>query len=566
MVETKVMLKDADVHGQVLDHLGLVASVIHRLKLVEKIDARLKVSRDKGAKVTMGQRLAAMILNGLGFIDDRLYLFPEFLRNKPIERLLGKGVAAEDFNDDALGRFLDAVSDYGVTPLFSEIALDIGLAEGLLGRSAHFDTTSINVFGEYAEEEVPLQPESLVLEAPQAEPPFRPAHGHSKDHRPDLKQMVLSLATTGSAAFPVWMESHSGNASDKKVLQAGAARMHDFCKQLKNAPAFLYVGDSAFYERCVKEGVPFAWLSRVPERLNAAKKHLDLPDEQCTWIPLENGYSYTLLKDAGYGAVAQRWVMIHSEKAALREQTTLKKCIKKEQEAWTKVLWHLGNQSFQCQHDAEQAGVDAIKGLKYHTVTWAISPIEKHEKRGRPKKGTSMVTQGFSISGTLHEHTEAIELITRRKGRFILASNQMDEDALPNAQFLPEYKNQYKTEHGFAFIKGDTFEVASVFLKKPSRIEALMMVMTLCLMVYSFAQHYLRQALAEAQDTIPNQLGKPTDKPTMAWVFRIFHGIQVWVINQSSGVQELVVNLTADLRKIIRYFGPAAECIYASSG
>jgi transposase len=259
------MLREKDVCGQVLDHLGLVASVIDRLKLVEKIDARIKVSMDKGAKVTMGQRLAAMILNGLGFIDDRLYMFPEFLKNKPIERLLGKGLTAKDFNDDALGRFLDAVSDYGITPLFSEIALEIGIAEGLLGGSAHFDTTSINVFGEYAEEETSLPPKELSSGLSTAVPAFRLAHGHSKDHRPDLKQMVLNLATTGAAAFPIWMESHSGNASDKKVLQAGAARMNDFCKQIKNAPVFLYVGDSAFYERCVKENVPFKWLSRVPD-------------------------------------------------------------------------------------------------------------------------------------------------------------------------------------------------------------------------------------------------------------------------------------------------------------
>lgn len=73
-----MMLKAKDVQGQVLDHLGIVASVISRLKLVEKIDSRLPVSKEKGAKVTMGQRVAAMILNGLGFTDDRLYLFPEF--------------------------------------------------------------------------------------------------------------------------------------------------------------------------------------------------------------------------------------------------------------------------------------------------------------------------------------------------------------------------------------------------------------------------------------------------------------------------------------------------------
>lgn len=411
-----------------------------------------------------------------------------------------------------------------------------------------------------------MRPKGILSSAPQVEPAFKLAHGHSKDHRPDLKQMVLSLATTGAAAFPVWMEPHSGNSSDKKVLQAGAARMHDFCSQLNNAPVFLYVGDSAFYERCVKEEVAFTWLSRVPERLNDAKKHLDLPDEQCGWLPLDNGYHYTPLKDAGYGAVTQRWVMIHSEKAAVREHITLKKHIKKEHEAYTKTLWHLGNQLFQCQHDAERAGMDAIKGLKYHTVVWTITPIEKHEKRGRPKKDAALVTQGVSINGVLQEHAAAIALIKRRKGRFILASNQMDKEALSDAEFLSEYKNQYKTEHGFAFIKGDAFEVASVFLKKQSRIEALMMVMTLCLMVYSFAQHYLRQALTEAQDTIPNSLGKPTDKPTMARVFRMFHGIQVWVIPQPSGVQELVVNLTMDLRKIIRYFGAGAEGIYASSG
>jgi len=82
------MLKAEDVQGQALDHSGIVASVIDRLKLVEKIDFRLPISKEKGAKVTMGQRVAAMILNGLGFTDDRLYLFPEFLKNKPKPGLL----------------------------------------------------------------------------------------------------------------------------------------------------------------------------------------------------------------------------------------------------------------------------------------------------------------------------------------------------------------------------------------------------------------------------------------------------------------------------------------------
>ena len=554
------MLNEEDVHGQVLDHLGLVSSVISRLKLIEKIDARIKVSKDNGAKVTMGQRVAAMILNGLGFTDDRLYLFPQFLENKPIGRLLGQGLSANDFNDDALGRCLDAISDYGVTPFFSEVALEIGLNEGLLGRSAHFDTTSINVYGEY-------DVDKSTTPAPlSATPTFTITHGHSKDHRPDLKQMVLNLATTGAAAFPVWMESHSGNASDKKILQEGASKMHAFCEQLKNSPTFLYVGDSAFYERCVKAQVPFKWLSRAPERLNEVKKWVQLPEDTFTWQLLGNGYKMTPLLDAVYGDVSQRWIMIFSEKAATRELKTLKKQIQKELDEYSKVVWHLSNQEFKCNHDAQRAGLEAVKGLKYHQVTWTTNPIEKHSGRGRPKKDAALVTLGCRITGEITENSRQIELIKCCKGRFILATNQLDQKVLPDIELLSEYKKQYKTEQGFAFIKGDTFEVASIFLKKPSRIEALMMIMTLCLMVYSFAQYQLRQALEKANETIPDQQKKPTKTPSMAWVFRLFHGIQVWIVRQHDLNQELVVNLNSLKRRIIQYFGPEATRIYSASG
>lgn len=555
-----MILKAEDVRGQVLDHLGIVASVIERLKLVEKIDSRIPVSKNKGAKATMGQRVAAMILNGLGFTDDRLYLFPDFLKNKPVERLLGKGLTASDFNDDATGRCLDSITDYGTTPFFTEIAFEVGMAENLLGPSAHFDTTSLNVFGEY-DVDLPVDAQSSADD----EMAFEITYGHSKDHRPDLKQMILNLATTGPG-FPVWMEAHSGNASDKTILQAGASRMREFCKQLKAAPSFLYVGDSAFYERCVKERVEFKWLSRVPERLNETKKWVGMPDDTFTWTALNDGYKMTPLPEADYGDVEQRWIMIHSEKAAFRESKTLEKNIQKEKDATEKMLWHLGNKEFKCAHDAEAALHKDIKKIKYHQVTWELEQIEKHTGRGRPKQDVSPVTVGFRIKSVIEQDTKQIELITRSKGRFVLASNELDESRLSAINFLSEYKEQYKTEQGFAFIKGDTFKVSSIFLKKPSRIQSLMVVMTLCLMVYSFAQHHLRQALTEANDNIPDQLKKPTQKPTMAWVFRLFQGIQVWLIPSGNAVQELVVNLNAITKRVISYFGSTAEEIYALSG
>ena len=80
----EIFLKEEQISGKVLDHLGLVAATIEELRLVKRIDERIPVSKQKGGKTTIGQRVSAMILNGLGFIDDRLYMFPEFLKNKPV--------------------------------------------------------------------------------------------------------------------------------------------------------------------------------------------------------------------------------------------------------------------------------------------------------------------------------------------------------------------------------------------------------------------------------------------------------------------------------------------------
>ncbi|NDE64143.1 MAG: IS1634 family transposase, partial [Chlamydiae bacterium] len=74
-------------------------------------------------------------------------------------------------------------------------------------------------------------------------------------------------------------------------------------------------------------------------------------------------------------------------------------------------------------------------------------------------------------------------------GRFILATNQFDEVLLDNHSVLKQYKEQSCVESGFKFIKNNAFELDSFYLKTPARIGALMMIMTLCLMVYNFAQY-----------------------------------------------------------------------------
>jgi len=85
-------------------------------------------------------------------------------------------------------------------------------------------------------------------------------------------------------------------------------------------------------------------------------------------------------------------------------------------------------------------------------------------------------------------------------------------------------------------------------------------------MVYSIAQHKLRQAFEKANETVPDERMKKTKEPTAAWIFRLFHGVHVWTIRQGETAQTLVVNLTSLMKRIIRYFGLSVEKIYSLSG
>ena len=73
-----------------LGQLGLVADKMDDLHIIDLIDNRLPVSEAHGAKISYGGRVAAMVMNGLGFIDNRLYLCPEFLSDKPLDRLFNR--------------------------------------------------------------------------------------------------------------------------------------------------------------------------------------------------------------------------------------------------------------------------------------------------------------------------------------------------------------------------------------------------------------------------------------------------------------------------------------------
>jgi hypothetical protein len=94
------------VHVERLDHLGVIASVIKDLELIERINARL--IPDGQATITPGEAVAGMILHGLGVAHRPLSLPPQFFARRPLDLLFREGVDAEMCNRFKLGRTLDA--------------------------------------------------------------------------------------------------------------------------------------------------------------------------------------------------------------------------------------------------------------------------------------------------------------------------------------------------------------------------------------------------------------------------------------------------------------------------
>ncbi|MDY6965671.1 MAG: IS1634 family transposase, partial [Halobacteriota archaeon] len=101
-----------------------------------------------------------------------------------------------------------------------------------------------------------------------------------------------------------------------------------------------------------------------------------------------------------------------------------------------------------------------------------------------------------------------------------------------------------------------------VYLKKEERIEALAMVMVLCLLIYSIAEWKLRDRLKETCENVPDQKGKPIVRPTMKWVFYHFRGVSEVVVKIGNKVNCEVANMKEVLMKILSLLGPEVEKYY----
>ncbi len=532
-------LKQISIHS--IDHLGVVSALLKKYRVAERIDSLVPIAKDDRTNTTYGQRVCAMILNGLGFTNSTLYMSPEFFQDKPVELLIGEGICAEDLNENALGRGLDALHEYGTTSLFSRLAFDIVQEQGLLGRYNHLDTTSLALFGQYDSDEWDNAP--------------IPSYGHSKDHRPDLKQIVVTLITNGPAGVPLFYDAHDGNASDKTTFHESIALMSAFFQKQASSGDFLWVADSALYNEEKLQKANVLWLTRVPATVKAVKTYVAQSGCTYEWEELGNGYQCTSVE----GPEGEYWMLYSSAKGKASQLKTLAKKIEKERIAQEQAFKKATGTLYGCECDARKAVQVLSKKLKYHRVVERdMVAVMGCDKPGRPKAGDKKI-KGYRIKVELIEDNEAIATAKEPLGRFILSTNKK---GMSGAQVLQDYKGQSQVENGFRFLKDKSFQNNRIFLQNPQRIDALMMIMTLSLLVYNLGQYQLRERLKAEDESVPDQKGKSTKSPTLRWVFQMLSGISSASI---AGQEMVIANIGEREAKVIRLLGEETMAIYKIS-
>jgi len=515
---------------QTMDHLGIVAGVCEQIELIEQIDACIP---DTGRTVSVGQAVQAMVLNGLGFVGRPLYLTPEYYRTKPVDLLIGEGVEAEDLNSDSLGKALDYVYAAGVTELFASISAQALRAYGIVVRFAHLDTTAFSLEGAYEEEE--------GMDEAEEPHPIKITYGYSKDHRPDLKQAILGMISVNRTSIPAYLSAVSGNISDKSSMpEMAQVYLEQFAAE-EEMP--ILVADAALYGADTLSTLSTnRWITRVPATLSEAKKAL-ADSQQADMLASERpGYNYHELS-SDYGGIEQRWLVVFSAARYQQDLVKLEKKIEREGEKLVKQIKKLVRQRFNCEEDAQKAFSKAAKAWKYHTLVGDISAHQRYAQPGRPTPESPKLID-WQIEASFEQDESKISASRKPLGKYILATNVLDTDGLPAEELLTIYKDQNRSvERGFRFLKDPFFFASGFFLKKPSRIMGLLMVMGLSLLIYALAEHQLRQQLLAQDQSIPDQKGKPIQNPTMRRVFQIFEGIHILTVENQGHHKRLIINL-----------------------
>jgi transposase len=298
--------------------------------------------------------------------------------------------------------------------------------------------------------------------------------------------------------------------------------------------AFVYVADSAFVtpanlKKAKDENVKF------PTRLPATYKECSraVSDAVCAddWIDLGklNQTPATKKRPAAYYrgfettvelyGETYRAIFVHSSAHDKRRHKRIDRLLQQKCKDLETHCKKINSGPFYCRADAEAAAEKITKAAanSYHKLQYDIKEVAKYP-RGRPVNGKVRTPIRFEylLNIKIDVDEEAVAPLRLEAGCFVLLSNligKQERDQWPVDSLIKLYKNQSGIEQNFGFLK-DPVIVNSIFLKKPSRIEVLGLVLIIALLIRRLMERCMRLHLERTKSEITGWKNRPTTRPT----------------------------------------------------
>ena len=414
----------------------------------------------------------------------------EFYTDRPLGVLLGRlGVTCQDLGRAVLSRMLDEV--YAASPdrLFTICAARVAERIGVKPVTLHIDSTSFHYDGmSRIEDGVPV-----VLD-----------QGYSRDSHPELNQIISVMMTEEMAKIPLFQKCFSGNVSDKTSFLSTLSDDLPFIKQQFKELRYV-IGDSAFCtskiaNEAAKQGIWF--VTRIPDTNKEASdciaqamehpemlSHVD-PDDPASPMAMWSGN----------GKIGEQDVVkltVRNEKLEARKRETVGKHARKELEALEKKLRKLRTRPCKCQADAEKCVAELRQSLRLCAITnVSYEEVRRHKHSGRPAPGDKGDLVAVAVKAEAAVSDELVEEAVNRETYYVVCTNDTGREWTMK-DLLATYKRQSVIERNWRCLKDHRILTSSFYLEKPSRICALMWLLSLALLVYAATEYLMRKAMRE---------------------------------------------------------------------
>lgn len=524
-----------------VNYLPVVAAYCNAINLQGIVNAFV------GSRMAVqpGAIVQAMVINTLNGRSP-LYHLEEFMNEQDRELLLGHPYEAQDFSDTNLGRAMDAIFEAGASNLLTEIALSACVKFGIDCSRISYDTTSVSLWGDYRyceedddEKENTVEPEDQPTVSSSKAP--RITYGHSKDHNPDLKQVMMELLCV-ERGVPICGGCLDGNSSDKTCNNKMLTRISQLMKRHGLGPgAFAYVADSALVtEPNLKLVGTNPFVTRLPANFLECARAINEAVDSGNWTELgvlselgsppsrpSSNYRAAETKVVLYGQ-EYRAVVIHSDSHDRRMQKRLKKAIETSRERLAKLL-KKQTMEYYCQADAEKAAeLLRKKSDPMHTLKVMVAENEVRKPGRPPKNPEKSMRPKYTLKTEIQKNENGVQREKELAGCFVLLTNIPTEgDGSMNAKKLfLIYKGQYGVESNFAFLK-DPIIVNDMFLKKNERIDVLGCILIISLLIWRLIERSMRNYLVTHGGTLPGWNRQQTERPTSYMMSTKFKGLLV---------------------------------------